>query len=205
LAQGTVKRLSIAVLVDQGSKWEGQGAQVHRVVTPPDPEKLKAIQALVSTLVGLDTQRGDQLTVEALPFDNTLSAEPLGAGHPDTKKPDEVLSFETLKKKPALLWGSVGGAVLVIALVVFAVTRMGKRRVPFETREVLPAPPGSVGALAASGVGAGALSAGDGHQLPALMPSRTEVLLNQLQDSGRNNPELWAGILRGWLTEEEAN
>ncbi|HVO43735.1 MAG TPA: flagellar basal-body MS-ring/collar protein FliF, partial [Aggregatilineales bacterium] len=32
LPQGTVKRLSIAVLVDQGFKWEGQGAQMHRVV-----------------------------------------------------------------------------------------------------------------------------------------------------------------------------
>jgi flagellar biosynthesis/type III secretory pathway M-ring protein FliF/YscJ len=40
--------------------------------------------------------------------------------------------------------------------------------------------------------------------MPALMPSRTEVLLGQLQETGRNNPELWAGILRGWLAEEES-
>jgi flagellar biosynthesis/type III secretory pathway M-ring protein FliF/YscJ len=40
-------------------------------------------------------------------------------------------------------------------------------------------------------------------QLPALLPSRTEVLLNQLQDNSRNNPEAWANILRGWLSEEE--
>ena len=42
-----------------------------------------------------------------------------------------------------------------------------------------------------------------GQQLPALMPSRTEVLLTQLQENSRNNPEVWANILRGWLTEEE--
>jgi hypothetical protein len=41
--------------------------------------------------------------------------------------------------------------------------------------------------------------------VPALMPSRTEALLAQLQESGRNNPELWANVLRGWLAEEEAN
>jgi len=205
LPQGTVKRLSIAVLVDQGSKWEGQGKDLHRVVTPPEPEKLKAIQALVSTLVGLDTQRGDQLTVEALPFDNTLSAEPLSARPPEApKKPDEVFSLETLKKKPALLWGSVGGAALLVALVVFAVTRSGKRRVTFETREVLPVP-ATAGALTATVAGPGAMNSVDTHQLPALMPSRTEVLLSQLQESGKNNPEVWAGILRGWLTEEEAN
>jgi flagellar M-ring protein FliF len=205
LPQGTVKRLSIAVLVDQGSKWEGQGKDLHRVVTPPEPEKLKAIQALVSTLVGLDTQRGDQLTVEALPFDNSLSAEPMSARPPESpKKPDEVLSLETLKKKPALLWGSVGGAVLLAALAIFAMTRAGKRRVTFETREVLPVPP-PAGALTATVAGPGAMNAADGRQLPALMPSRTEVLLTQLQESGKNNPEVWAGILRGWLTEEESN
>jgi len=42
-----------------------------------------------------------------------------------------------------------------------------------------------------------------GARVPALLPSRTEVLLTQLQESGRNNPEAWAGVLRNWLTEEE--
>src|ERR1700722_19031309 len=130
LPQGTLKKLSIAVLVDQGSRMEGQGAQAHRVVIPPDTEKLKAIQTLVGTLVGLDATRGDQLTVEALPFDNSMNPDPGSLGPPAPKKPDEILSIETLKKKPALLWGSVGGVVLVIGLVVFAVVKMmrgGKR------------------------------------------------------------------------------
>src|SRR5580698_8883398 len=124
LPQGTLKKLSIAVLVDQGSRMEGQGAQAHRVVIPPDTEKLKAIQALVGTLVGLDTTRGDQLTVEALPFDNSMNLDPGSLGPSAPNKTNEVFSIETLKKKPALLWGSVGGAVLVIGLVVFAVVKM---------------------------------------------------------------------------------
>ncbi len=127
LPQGSIKRLSIAVLVDQGFKMEGQGAQAHRVAIPPDTEKLKAIQTLVGTLVGLDMTRGDQLTVEALPFDNSIDMEPGSLGAPGAqKKPDEVFSIETLKKKPALLWGSVGGAVLVIGLVVFAIVSMAR-------------------------------------------------------------------------------
>jgi flagellar M-ring protein FliF len=203
LPQGTVKRLSIAVLVDQGSRMEGQGAQAHRVVIPPDTEKLKAIQTLVGTLVGLDMTRGDQLTVEALPFDNSMNLDPGALGGPGAqKKPDEVFSFETLKKKPALLWGSVGGVVLVIGLVVFAVTRR-KKGASIETREALPVvdtyaglPPGPMGAAAALA---------EPSRLPALMPSRTEVLLTQLQENSRNNPEAWANVLRGWLAEEEPN
>jgi flagellar M-ring protein FliF len=204
LPQGAVKRLSIAVLLDQGAKWEGQGKQMHRVVTPPDPEKIKAIQALVSTLVGLNPERGDQLTVEALPFDSTLNMELPSAPAPEPAKRD-LTALDTLKQNPMILWGSAGGAVVVIALVIFAVSR-GKKREPLQDMpEVLP-PVASMASLSATGASQpGAIGASEGSRLPALMPSRTEVLLTQLQESGRNNPEAWAGILRGWLSEEEAH
>ncbi|HWZ33783.1 MAG TPA: flagellar basal-body MS-ring/collar protein FliF, partial [Bryobacteraceae bacterium] len=39
LPQGALKRLSIAVLVDHEVKWQGQGAQQKRIVTPPSPDK----------------------------------------------------------------------------------------------------------------------------------------------------------------------
>jgi flagellar M-ring protein FliF len=201
LPQGTVKRLSIAVLVDQGYKTEGQGAQAHRVLIPPDTEKLKAIQTLVGTLVGLDMTRGDQLTVEALPFDDSVNLDPGSLSKPGTpKKPDELLSIETLKKKPALLYGSIGGVVLVVGLVIFAVTRGKKRAATVETQEALPV----ADAYARLPVPpAPSAAVGQAPALPALMPSRTEVLLTQLQENSRNNPEVWANILRGWLTEEE--
>ncbi len=206
LPQGAIKRLSIAVLVDQGTRMEGQGAQAHRVPIPTDTEKLKAIQTLVGTLVGLDTTRGDQLTVEALPFDNSMNLDPGTLGPGAAKKTDEVFSIETLKKKPALLWGSVGGAVLVIGLMGFAVARMmrgSKGSASAQGHEALPVvdtyaglPAGPTGAMAAIP---------EPSRLPALMPSRTEVLLTQLQENSRNNPEAWANVLRGWLAEEEAN
>jgi flagellar M-ring protein FliF len=205
LPQGTVKRLSIAVLVDQGSRMEGQGTKAHRVIIPPDTEKLKAIQTLVGTLVGLDATRGDQLTVEALPFDNSMNLDPESLGPPADKKPDEVFSIETLKKKPALLWGSVGGVVLVIGLVIFAMVRMmrgGKRGAGAEIRDALPAVDTYAGLPSGS---TGMAAIGEPPRLPALMPSRTEVLLTQLQENSRNNPEAWANILRGWLAEEETS
>jgi flagellar M-ring protein FliF len=199
---GTVKRLSIAVLIDQGAKWEGQGKQAHLVVTPPDPAKLKTIQSVVATLVGLNPTRGDQLTVETLPFDVGGNVDNPGAAEP-SKKPEEPLSLEALKKKPALLWGSVGGVAVVLGLVVFALTRR-KKRTTYVPQEALPAPSARTAALA-SGSEPGLAATESPRGIPALMPSRTEVLLNQLQESGRNNPEAWVGILRTWLSEEEAN
>ena len=157
---------------------EGQGAQAHRVVIPPDTEKLKAIQALVGTLVGLDTMRGDQLTIEALPFDNSMNLDPGSFGAPGApKKPDEVFSIETLKKKPALLWGSVGGAVLVIGLAVFGLVKMmrgGRGGASAQTRDALPVVDTYAGLP--SGPAGAAATLGEPSRLPALMPSRTEEL-----------------------------
>ena len=204
LPQGTIKRLSIAVLVDQGVKWEGQGNQTRRIVIPPDPEKMKTIQSVVATLVGLNPQRGDQLTVETLPFDSSQNLELSTRPAEPQKKTDDVLSLDTLKKKPALLWGSVGGAVLLLGLVIFAFSRRGKQQQLIETQDALPMPT-QAGSSALAGSDQGVMSMPGGSRMAALMPSRTEVLITQLQEISKNNPEAWAGILRGWLSEEEAS
>ena len=59
---------------------------------------------------------GIQLTVETLPFDSSQNPDLLAPRPAEPrKKTDETLSLETLKKNPALLWGSVGGAVPIPA------------------------------------------------------------------------------------------
>ncbi len=75
---------------------------MHRVVMPPDTEKIKSIQTLVSTLVGLNAERGDQLTVEAMPFDSTMNMELPSAPGPDSQKHD-LTAIEMLKQKPVVL------------------------------------------------------------------------------------------------------
>ncbi len=69
LPQGTLKRMSLAVLVDHTVRFEG----AKRVVEAPSAEKLKVVRDLVAA-VGrvLDADRGDQLVVEAFPFEATL-------------------------------------------------------------------------------------------------------------------------------------
>jgi flagellar M-ring protein FliF len=196
MPQGSIKKLSIAVLVDQGTKLEGQGKQMHRVVLPPDPEKLKAIQSLVGALVGFSTERGDQLTVEALPFDASLNPELPVENAPAPKKTDEVLSVESLKKKPAILYGA-GGVVVLLLLAAFLV--FGRRKAAAELPLQAALPAAGVPPVLSAGV-ANALQPASG--LPALMPTKSELLLAQLQDSSKKDPEAWAGVVRGWLAEE---
>jgi len=75
-AQGTIKRLSVALLVDQDVRWEGPPTAPRRVLLPPSPGKLKSIRDLVAGTISFDQTRGDQLVVESLPFEATLKQAP---------------------------------------------------------------------------------------------------------------------------------
>ncbi len=72
LPQGAIKRISASLLLDQDVTWQGKA----KVMVPPTPEKLKAIHDLVAGAIGLSTDRGDQLVIESLPFEQTLISEP---------------------------------------------------------------------------------------------------------------------------------
>jgi flagellar M-ring protein FliF len=64
-ATGTVRRLSVAVLVnDREIPGEGGGA-----LQPRSPDELARIEALVRSAVGFDEQRGDVVSVVSVPFD----------------------------------------------------------------------------------------------------------------------------------------
>src|SRR5207245_11399921 len=67
IPQGAVKRMSLAVLLDQNVRWEGKGSAAHRILEPPSPEKIKSIRDLVAATTGVVAPRGGQLTVETLP------------------------------------------------------------------------------------------------------------------------------------------
>lgn len=72
-ASGQVAKLSVAVLVDdvRVPNADGNGYTSK----PREPAEMERIQRLVSAAVGLDTARGDQLTVENIGFDD--SSEPM--------------------------------------------------------------------------------------------------------------------------------
>ena len=62
--QGQIKRLSVSVLLDHVVRQDGQ----KRILEAPSPERLKSIRDVVAAAVGYQEDRGDQLTVETMPF-----------------------------------------------------------------------------------------------------------------------------------------
>src|SRR5204863_4462900 len=120
LPQGGIKRLSVSVLIDQEVHFEGTGAQAKRVLTVPTPERLKVIHDLAAAAVGLNTERGDQIIVESLPFESTVNLEPPGAIVPSTQAP-VLTPLEQLKKNPKMLIGAAAGAAVLLAGLIFLV------------------------------------------------------------------------------------
>ena len=65
-APGAVKRLTVAVLVNEAMTPDANGVPT---VTPRAPEELADLEQLVSSAVGFDAARGDQITLRAMPFE----------------------------------------------------------------------------------------------------------------------------------------
>lgn len=73
-APGTVKRVSLAVIVDHATLWEKdpKGEPLEKL-QPRTAEELKKYREQVAAAVGIQDKRGDQLTVENIAFAPTLN------------------------------------------------------------------------------------------------------------------------------------
>jgi flagellar M-ring protein FliF len=76
IPQGVVRRMSLSVLVGQDFRWEGNAKNRHRVSVPPSAETLKTIRDLIAGATGFNSDRGDQLIVETLPFETVVTPDP---------------------------------------------------------------------------------------------------------------------------------
>ena len=140
LPQGMLKRISISVLVDQSVRWEGVGPKARRVLEPPTPEKLKVVRDVLAGVVGFQQDRGDQILVETLPFEATLTAPPPEDPGKATPAPPPGSGIQLpawltplLGKAPAPVWiGAAACLVLVLLLVAFLLMRrlMGRGAPP---------------------------------------------------------------------------
>ena len=107
-----------------------------------------------------------------------------------------------------MLYGAAGGAAVLLAGLFFLVFKMLKKSpapaVQVRPTESLPpagAEPGT--AARVSGGDTWAPTSLGASAMPALAPPRIEVLTSQIRDTAQKDGELCAGVLRGWLREEQ--
>jgi flagellar biosynthesis/type III secretory pathway M-ring protein FliF/YscJ len=106
-----------------------------------------------------------------------------------------------------MLYGAGGGAAVVLAGLFFLVFKMLKKSPlpPAQVRqpESLPPPGAEPAAARVGGADSWAPSSLGASALPALAPARIEVLTNQVRETAQKDGEVCAGVLRGWLREEQ--
>jgi flagellar M-ring protein FliF len=76
LAPGSIRKLSVAVLVDEPTSADAEG---NVVTTPLSDAQMARINTLVMDAIGFNMARGDSLNVVSAPFVTPIEAEPLPA------------------------------------------------------------------------------------------------------------------------------
>ncbi|MBL8200124.1 MAG: flagellar M-ring protein FliF [Chromatiales bacterium] len=174
-SMGSIKRLSVAVLIDEKRVTADDGA-VTSVKMPP--EELEAIQKLVRDAVGYDEARGDTVSVASMPFYQSPPVE--DAAEPGLLQSPAVQSI-----------GKQGLAALLILVVAVVLVR-----------PLLRALGGAAGAGGQAGLPAYAGGGGGGgvglppeQRVPLSYDDKISVA-RQLADK---NPERVAQIVRAWV------
>jgi flagellar M-ring protein FliF len=223
MPQGIIRRMSISVLIDHKLRWEagkGKGAWPKKVVEAPKPDELKVIHDVVAAAAGFNSTRGDQLTVDSLPFEATLQAQP-----PDWMIPPAVPAAPKKApvpwKQPGTLIGAGVGLVLLVGIgLLFANSRRKARLAMLEMQKQLEAAkttaPSQVEgeSKVAEKEPVAVAAANDGFtkqmaeiresfKLPPMLTTKTEVLTKQLLEEARKDPSAMAQIVRSWLNESK--
>lgn len=190
---GELARLSVAVLVDNNvSVAAGSDGEPKRSSSPRTPEEMQKIQGIVAAAVGFDAARGDQLTVENIPFDD-VTAEPVS----------RPASWQ--RYAPYIIDGARIGAVLLLALAALlfvirpAIRRgLGTVAASRQNPQLPQALPRTVEDL--QGDIEAQLQAAEAK---AIEPRKVAALTKRLTAMTQKEPENAARLIRTWLTEQE--
>ncbi len=188
---GRLRRLSVAVLVDNVSKQDDKGKTTSVALTP---DELAKVEALVKQAIGFDQTRGDTVTIQNAPFKTEVAA-PIPA-EPIWKRA-EIRDY---------IRQALGAIVLLI--LIFAVLRPLLRSLITPKKYVME--PEDEGGLddqrAALAHQAGQLAlAGGGAEQPAL-PQPTpayEQRLTAARGVVTQDPKRVAQVVKTWVNEGE--
>ncbi len=214
LPAGGVRKISVAVLVDQGLSWEREKKGFRRVLVPPSAEKLKTVHDLVAGVTGFNPARGDQLVVETQPFETTLNLEPPQAPEAGAPvKPGAPKLMLPWDRETLLIAG--GAAAVLIAIGILLVRRIGRKKpiLPVTLPSELPA--GSA-APAVEEQLENQLAEREARQkeletqalnqlkLTPVITKTAEVMAKHLREKVKEKPEMSAQVLHGWIREGES-
>ena len=172
-AIGTIQHLSVAVLVDERNLKPDSATGRAAIPTT-------ALEGMIRDAIGVDSARGDRLSVVAIPFEPVTAAVTAGDISQPTAPRDVVRTVERVGR-PVVSLVAIG----VLVLLAFSALRQTGREAP-------------------AGGAPGALGAAPRHEMPelAMAPaSPAAALRGRLHAETADRPEVAAQVVRTWLRE----
>lgn len=187
LATGNVKRISIAVVVDDKRVVADDG---NIAITPRTEDEIKRITTLVKEAVGFNAQRGDSVNIINAGFVTAAAIEAL----PDVAVWEQPWFVPAIKQ---------GLAALLVLYLIFGVIRPAFNNLSRTQKEIMAIEGGgAAGGQAAleSGVSgrAGSLADEEADALPR-PPDEYEVQLDMARKLVVEDPKIAAQVVKNWM------
>lgn len=181
---GGIKRLSTAVTI--ASRFEGEGTE--RKMVPRTNEELEKLRRVVQNAVGTDSERGDQIALEELPFNDQFAATITQ----ELQQQDKRQFWFDLARNA--VYPAMGVVALIVLLMLFKKTPV--QEIP------IGVPVGRIVGGRANGNGNGHGNGhgnGNGHGPAELQPGVVTVdVLNRLV---KENPANMTQAIREWMNK----
>lgn len=180
LPVGTVKNISVAVLVDGTYKEAGKDKKPEFV--PRSDADLQIYTNMIKKAIGFNKKRGDQVEVACVPFDTASMAE-------------EVKAMKSAERNHLIMVGAKY-ALLVLALLIFYL-KVLKPLLLFIAQQFTIAGPAGQESGTAQGVSEMA------EEVTEQVEIRKErTMMDQIRDYAQSNPAEVARIIKMWLKEQ---
>jgi len=204
LERGTVRRMSIAVMVDYQLELDETESEVVR--RPRPAAELAVIRELVVAAAGAKLERGDTVTVESLPF--TMLEPPVAPPPPPPDPSQQIFTLEWLHRYRLYLIGVVVGAALLYGLWMAYQRKRRLAKVRAERQAAIEAEREREELEEASRAEAEKRQADEARMLQGLklataQNSRAQVLKKHLEESATSNPEAFSRLIRAWVHEDD--
>lgn len=185
---GAVRKISVAVLVDGATVTAADGTTSF---APRPEEELAVLRELVSSAAGLDSQRGDVLTLKSLAF------EPI-------EQPGEIAEAGMFSFGPIDLMTLIQTALLALVILVLGLFVIRPVLASAARRPSLPAPLALPGLPPIEGpVLTGEIDDGEGFAALTVDEPNAADPVTRLRRLIEERQAESVEILRGWMEQEE--
>ncbi len=189
LSASNLRRLSVAVVVDNTVSTAEDGTVSSRERTP---EEISRISALVKEAIGYSAQRGDSVRVVNAAFQ--IPEPP--AALPEIPIWEEAWVWDIAKQ--------VGGVALVLVLIFVVLMPTLKKLIatPVYAQHpgAMPIPAGVAGQMAAQGGYMAQSQEGEAVQLPG--PAKYEDTLKAARQMVNDDPKRVAQVVKSWVADD---